>query len=180
VALEDDDKRFETPRPSDVLAKTHAFESILEAVVRAPVPVFADVCVVTAYNAAGRPVTRAAGDWDDPFMLSLLHEICAYQGHFWTPLPVWKRRPSAAQAQLIPVVDDTWMQANFADARAYALCVSIAPRSAIFVPLRARDELLGVILLWRTSTLRPYQETDLDFAEMVARRISVTIAPETA
>jgi GAF domain-containing protein len=176
---ENGDTFFETtpgePTPSDVLAKSHALETILESVVRAPVPVFADVCVVTAVDSLGRSTSRAAGDWDDPFMTSVFQDIAAYKGIFWSPLAAWCADPSTAEPVLMASVDDAWIRANFAGVAAQTLCGSIAPASAIVVPLCSRNKMLGVIMLCRTSTTRAYGTADLTFAKAVAHRISATL-----
>ena len=175
MAEEDSNTLFETA-PSDVLAEFHVLEATLESVARAPVPVFADVCVVTALDRLGRPVSRASGDWDDPFMTSVFKDIGSYAGLFWSPLATWYVDPSTAESVLVPSVDETWILTHVADPAAYGLCMSIAPQSAIIVPLYCDETVQGVIMLWRTSAIRRYNVADLTFAEAVARRISAKIS----
>jgi PAS domain S-box-containing protein len=61
------------------------------------------------------------------------------------------------------------------DARHLALIEQLQLRSAMVVPLRARDQVLGAMTFVYAESGRNYRVEDLEFAEEIARRASVAI-----
>lgn len=51
----------------------------------------------------------------------------------------------------------------------------LEPRDMLLVPLRARGETLGIVLLISSPSSGPYRDDDLRFAEELARRLSISI-----
>ena len=82
----------------------------------------------------------------------------------------WDQTAASPELQLVSLGPDELLEPE--SARLVALT-----RSALDdrVPLFARDRLLGSLAFWRTSSSRPYGDTDLHMAEDLAHRAAFAI-----
>jgi signal transduction histidine kinase len=79
-------------------------------------------------------------------------------------------------AQIYPAVPDELLrQAAHSDDH-YAILRELDLHSAMIVPMKARDEVLGTITFVRSSGEREYNEEDLEFAESLGARAALALA----
>ena len=145
----------------------------LRSVSRLVVPTFADWCIVdlmTRENALERVVVVAA----DPDAGALLAELQRY-------VPDWASSQPAAQALrarktlVIPEITEDTLVSTTRDERHLALMRQLRPRSAVTVPMTARQRIVGVITLVRTTPGHPYDAGDVAMAEELARRAALAV-----
>lgn len=146
-------------------------------------PDWADWCAVDivatapveASPAGGIKLHRLAFAHADPTKLVWLQEL---QRHFGPGLDSNRGAANAIRtrtAQFHPEVTDELMVQRVQDPQELALLRQLGVRSAIVVPLLARDTVLGALTLIRSQTERPYTEADLHFAEELARRTAFAV-----
>jgi len=81
----------------------------------------------------------------------------------------------SGRSLLLETVTDADLIAYGPDAEQLALRRSLGFRSTMFVPLRARDRLIGIITLVLSNERRCYGAADLALAEELARRASLAV-----
>lgn len=79
------------------------------------------------------------------------------------------------QAELVPEVNDEWLEAHTADATELARMRALGMRSLLLLPLVARDHVLGVLKIFRTVDQRPFTESELGSAEELALRAAFAL-----
>lgn len=132
--------------------------AVIEVIARQPLPNLADVCVLYLLDADG--IARPAA---------------AFHGDPITPLPP-AQFPAPAnsedEASLLGTVLRTGTSRPLAEATLDPALElgSLAPRSALLVPLATQGKVLGVMLLGITTEERRYDADDLALAEALARR----------
>lgn len=82
---------------------------------------------------------------------------------------------ATGRAELVPEVSDALLK-NIAQSEEHlSMLRELAPRSLIVVPLRARERVLGTILLANAESGQRFGADDLGFAEDLARRAALAI-----
>jgi len=157
-----------------VLASSMDYETTLQSVAQLSVPRIADHCVVYMADAVGT-LRRLAVAHVDPAKLELLGEI---QRRF--PLdrnapigPVQVLRTGVSE--LIPYLSESSLDAFTSDPEYRAAVAELNVRSAMSVPLRIRDEIMGVMTFTLSEPGRAYTDEDLQRAEDLARRAAAAI-----
>ncbi len=79
------------------------------------------------------------------------------------------------KAELVPEVNDEWLEAHTADATELARMRALGMRSLLLLPLVARDHVLGVLKIFRTVDPRPFTESELQSAEELALRAAFAL-----
>ncbi len=169
-------KRFEQrqqflAQAGEKLASSFGSSETLNQVARLAVPTIADGCILE--NRVGNGFLAGAAAHVDPDIEELLDEIGAAgarippQGHplseiLSKPSPVLL--PSDAASRLLEV------SANPAYLKAMK---AMNPQSALFLPLVAREQLIGALTLFRTK--RGFDGDDLGFAEDLARLTALAL-----
>jgi GAF domain-containing protein len=167
---------------SELLARSIQLRETLENVARLAVPILADWCIVDvlAPGELDRPVRRpriervavAAGD---PEKQAALEELRRRYP------PTWDSPQPAAQAlrlgQLVffrSFTDESLAQ-TVRDKEHLRLLRTLAPRSAIAMPLVARGRTLGALTLAYAESDRHYLPDDLLDAEELAHRCALAV-----
>lgn len=169
-------KRFEERQQflaeaGEKLASAFGSSETLNQVARLAVPAMADGCVLE--NRIGNGFLAGAAAHVDPAIEEMLDEIglagvrVPPKGHPLTeilakPLPVLLQ--SQAASRLLEA------SANPAYIRAVR---AMNPQAALFLPLIAREQLIGALTLFRTS--RGFDGDDLGFAEDLARLAALAL-----
>lgn len=78
--------------------------------------------------------------------------------------------PRARDVEVVPVVDDAWLQAAGAGPRVIAAARALGVTSVLLVPLLARGQHLGVLVLLSLRAGRPFSAEDVPLALGVADR----------
>ena len=159
-------------RVTAVLGATLDVEELLAQVTRLSVGGFADGCAVDLLE--GGVLRRAVLDHRDPIKAEAYHEL----RRLYPPRPgagnVLLRVVETRQPLLMPRISEEFQLAYAVDERHLALMRLVDVRSAICVPLVARDRVLGLLSFVRDDD-RPFDEDALGLAEDVARRLALAI-----
>ncbi len=78
-------------------------------------------------------------------------------------------------AELVPAVNDEWLEAHTADEVEFAHMRALGMRSLLLLPLVARDHVLGVLKIFRTVDARPFTEAELGSAQELALRAAYAL-----
>ena len=158
---------------SAILASSLDPATTLRSISRLVVPSFADWCIVDLVG-ADRRIERVAVAAAAPGTERLLDELQQY-------VPDWaSAQPSvevmqSGRSRLIREVDDDILQSTARDARHLAVLRELKPRSAVVVPMRARDRTVGAITLVALASRPLYDQADVHFGEELARRAAVAV-----
>ncbi|HEY2405101.1 MAG TPA: ATP-binding protein, partial [Polyangiaceae bacterium] len=79
------------------------------------------------------------------------------------------------ESEFYPEIPEQLLKDRARDARHLALIEQLQLRSAMVVPLRTREQVLGVMTFVYAESGRHYSKEDLEFAEELARRASIAI-----
>lgn len=80
------------------------------------------------------------------------------------------------EPELVPVVDEAWLQAAARDDGHLAYVRTLAPTSILIMPLIARDTTLGALSLAMLDRSRRFSEADVPIASGVAARAALAIS----
>lgn len=156
-----------------ILSSSLDYEETLTSVVRLAVRDFADVCIVDLFEESGE-IRRLRTLSRDP----ALDWAC----DILTTSPFDRTRPHLVQPALeangpvlmenLSTEDIVSFAQNEERLRAFR---AIDPKSAIVVPLLARERILGVIAFVSSTPSRRYSSHDLHLTEALARRAALAI-----
>ena len=163
-----------------LLAESLDYESILQQVADAAVPMLADWCAVDVVHA------RAASEWppvvrrvavagSDPAKLAWARKLGADVERDWgSPNGLPQVLRTGAPAFFPDVTDDLIRRAGLSE-QEKAVFLRIGLRSAICVPLIARGSTFGAISLAMAESRRRYDTDDLALATELARHAAIAI-----
>jgi signal transduction histidine kinase len=163
-------------RVGEELANSLDYETTLQSVARQAVPVLADVCVVDLIGSDGRlrPVAAAHVDAAEE---TWLRELALCDESPATVLRAFRTR----QPLIVPELSDTVMNviareenAPFSP-RAMTVIRGLRAKSAISLPLVARERVLGVLSLARLEASPPFGPEDLPLVQQVARQCALAV-----
>ena len=153
---------------SRVLAGSLDVQETLRAVARLAVPEIADWCAVDL--AEGDDIERVAVAHVDPARVELAHEL----QRRYPPDPRANTGVHGVLrhgiAELYPEITDEMLMASARDAEHLEAVRSVGLRSAMLVPMRVRDHVLGVLSFVSAESGRRFDEHDLQLAEDLALR----------
>jgi PAS domain S-box-containing protein len=157
------------------LAESLDYEATLSKVARLAVPALADWCAVDIVVEGERSPKRLAVAHIDPAKVQLAREIQAkYPPDPDAPTGV-SNVLRTGRAELYPYIPDELLAARCVDEEHLRIARELKLRSAMAVPLVARDRVFGVVTFVFAETDRVYTQEDLRFAEEVARRCAIAI-----
>ena len=157
-----------------VLASSLDHEATLQSAARLAVPFLADYCVVDLVADDGR-LYRAAAAHVDPSKEDFLRNLARHYARGMDPSHPTRLTLDAGVSRLIPDVDEAWAASTAHSPEHRADIRTLAPRSAMFVPLIASGRPLGVLTFVTAESGRRYSPTDLSLAEEVARRTAAAV-----
>lgn len=159
---------------SERLAETTDPGSILAGVAGLTVPDMADWCVVDLLDSRG-DIQLVDVAHRDPAGEALIRETRQRY-------PLDRDRPygpaevlRTGRPQLYPVMDEGWLRSGTRRTGDPELLHVLNCRSAMCVPLIARDQILGAITFGVSASDRRYDASDLILAEDVARRSALAL-----
>lgn len=169
-------KRFEQRQQflaeaGERLASSFGSSETLNQVARLAVPVIAEGCILE--NRVGNGFLAGAAAHVDPDIEEMLDEIgmagarIPPKGHPLTEI-LGKASPILLQSNAAPRL----LEASINPAYLKAI-KAMNPHSALFLPLVAREQLIGVLTLFRTT--RGFDGDDLGFAEDLARLAALAL-----
>lgn len=169
----EDDQRF-LARAGELLAGTLDEREALTNLARLAVPELADWCTVDIVQADGSTVALG-GSHVDPTKVALIAEL----QRFYPPDRLGRQPISQVlregRSLLLSTITEADLRASSRDDNHYQLRRALSYQSAMFVPLRARDRLVGIITLVSAVGERRYASADLLLAEELARRAALAV-----
>jgi serine phosphatase RsbU (regulator of sigma subunit) len=155
------------------LASSLDYQVTLAKVARLAVPTFADWCAIDVVD-DGR-LRRLAVAHVDPAKVELAHELAER----YPPDPdgqygAWQVLRTG-RSELISEITDEMLAAAAVDEEHAAIARALHLRSAVTVPLVARDRVLGVITWVTAESERHFTLDDLVLAEQLAKRAAVSL-----
>jgi PAS domain S-box-containing protein len=157
-----------------VLDSSLEFEVVVRNFVRLAVPNLADWCAIHTAGPDGTIKLLAVGH-SDPAKEELAREVDRrHPAHLDHPegIPAVLR---TGLPQLVRDVTDEVLEALSTDAEQLEIARSLGFRSAMIVPLRAREQTFGTITFVSAESGRLYDDDDLDFVMELAKRASLSI-----
>lgn len=147
----------------------------IATVTRLAVPALADWCVVDLVDDSGR-VQAVESLAASPEKSRLLHELLtAYPHDPSRQGDIVAGVLQTGRSVLLPEFPDRALEAAAEDGRHLELLRRLTPVSGIVVPLRARERILGAVILWTSESGRRYGARDLALAEELASRAALAI-----
>jgi signal transduction histidine kinase len=160
---------------STILESSLEYKETLANVVRLVVPRLADYAGIALLDDDGS-LTWGYSAHCDPAKEPLVGRLRAYQ-----PQLTLENNPTATalrsgETQVIEVVDDAFLRTIAREDAHLALLKQLAPTSLIFLPLTARDQTLGSLVLATTrDSGRRYTDRDVAIANEVGRRVALAV-----
>jgi signal transduction histidine kinase len=153
-----------------LLSSSLDYRETLARVARLAVPDLADWCSVDVLSDDGTRIERLAVAHVDPEMVRWAQEL----GDRYPPDPDSPYGVAAVlrthEPQVTPTIDDELLvSASQGDEELLDILRRLELRSAITVPLIARDRALGALSLIRTGRSPTYSETEVDLAIQLGR-----------
>ena len=159
---------------SATLADVFDYETTLQKVASLSVPYFADWCTVDMVGADGSP-RRLTIAHADPQKIKLVQEVENRLSHvLGLPEESLGVLKSGESVLTVEVPERAIKSAQLPGEPASTVDL-LGLRSIISVPLKARDRVLGVLTFAMGESLRRFSQSDLGFAEELARRAAIAI-----
>lgn len=159
---------------SHILASSLDYETTLSNVARLVVPQFADWCSVHIVQEDGSTKQLAVAHID-PSKVEFIHEL----QHRFPPDPDAPRGvPNVirtGQPEITPEITDALLTQLLADPELLRIVRALGLRSAMTLPLIARDRVVGAISFVTAESGRLYGASDLALAQDLARRAAAAI-----
>ena len=158
----------------EILVSTRDYEQTLQHVAGLVVPTLADWCALDLVDETG-DLQRVALVHHDPHKRRLADDL-----HERYPPRLGTDQGLAAvlldgRSLLVPEITDEMLAGTARDEEHARLLLELGMRSAMLVALRVVDETIGVLSLVNSDSHRTFDETDLAFAEEVARRAAFAV-----
>ena len=162
-------------RAASVLSESLDYEETLTRVAQLAVPDVADWCIVNVLEEGHHLSKQLAVAHADPAKVRLALEL----GQRYPPDPNAGRGVAnvlrTGRSELYVEVSDQMVEAGARDQDHLRILRELRLRSAMVVPLIARGRVMGAMTFVYADANRHYSETDLEFAETLARQCAVAI-----
>jgi PAS domain S-box-containing protein len=161
-------------RATEVLSESLDYSATMARLARLLVPELADWCAVDLLE--NGEMRNLAVVHVDPAKVDLALELrtrsAALGDHEWGMAAVAR----SGRSELVPSMTDAMLvQRARGDAHLLGILRELGLRSMMVVPLRARDQVLGAMLLISAESGRTYDESDLVLAEELGVRAGIAI-----
>jgi PAS domain S-box-containing protein len=155
------------------LATSLDYQTTLDRVAQIAVPEVADWCTVDLLNPDGT-ISRLPIAHADPAMAVRARQLQHYYPDPQGENPI-AQVLKTGQSILVTQLSDELLQKATRDAEHLKIVRSLNPKSAMVVPLIARQQILGTLSLATAESGRRYSTADLSLAEDLARRAALAI-----
>lgn len=158
----------------EILTTSLEYHATLQTVARLAVPILADWCAIDMVQADGS-IQRVAVAHPDPSKVELAHEL---QRRYPDPPDAPAGVPKVirtGEPELYPEIPDEMLAAVTQDAEHLRIARALGLKSGMAVPLMARGRILGAITFVAAESGRRYDESDLVFAQDLARRAGLAV-----
>jgi PAS domain S-box-containing protein len=159
---------------SDVLVASIDHQITLQEIAQLIVPALADYCRIGILDETNH-IKEIAAHHTDPAQISLVSQLYEqYKDRESTAYGLQKLLETG-KPELIPIVSERVLDIVRDNPELIATTRSLGVRSYMGVPLIARGRIIGAITFSSIQPTRRYSETDLHFAQELARRIALTL-----
>jgi PAS domain S-box-containing protein len=160
---------------SDVLTSSLHYETTLKSVARLTIPFLGDYCLIHRLEVNGQ-LRMVAAVHHNPHQQPLLDEFAdRYQADIHNPKSLTAQVLRTGEALLVAEAASTIAKSVTQNSRLLELYEQLAPQSLIVVPLTARKQILGTLVLAMAESHRRYDRSDLSIALELARRAATAI-----
>jgi PAS domain S-box-containing protein len=156
------------------LSSSLDLRTTLESTARVVAEHMADYCMVDVRSEDGQHLERVAAVAREPRLQSLLDEGLRFPPPHRPDSLLWQVLESG-RAMLVTEVTEAMLESTSADPEHRTLLEQLHPRSAMLVPLIARERTLGVLSVMSQDPVRHYTERDLSFVEELAWRAALAV-----
>jgi PAS domain S-box-containing protein len=159
---------------SELISSSLDYATTLNSVARMVVPYLADWCSVHIIG-QDETVEQLAVGHADPDKVALALELSQkYPPDPHSSFGIYQVVRSG-KAALFPEVPEDLIEEVAQDREHYRILRDLGIKSAIMLPLAARDQVLGVLTLIWSESGRRYHQADVELAKELARRAAVAI-----
>ncbi len=160
---------------TSMLAATLDVEQSLTRLTRLVVPLMADWCTVDLLVDADGGMRRLASRHADPELAPLLEVLAERQPTALGEQSLTRKVLEGGPPVLLERVEAAHLAAATDDLELREAYRTLATGSAIIVPLKARQQVLGALSLFTSDSGRTYDDEDLSMAADLARRAALTV-----
>ena len=158
-----------------MLSSSLDYDQTLMSVAKMVVPGVADWVYINLMDRDGAPRTAVTYHWNPEFVKKV-EEIRKQYPRDWQAGIADPRVFKTGKSELYPELNEHILTVGYRSAeRARAMMETFHPKSAMIVPLRGSERVLGVLSLVSSESGRCYDESDLGFAEELASRAALAI-----
>ena len=161
-------------RASEILASSLDYQETLRNVAWLAVPEIADWCAVDLIDEQGRRQQVVAAH-RDPDKLALAERLREYEPPELDPTQGLGAVVRTGKSQLYPDIPPEMLREGAVDEEHLHLILELGLRSALVVPMRAGNRVLGAMTLVTAESARRFTEEDLVFTEQLAARAAVAV-----
>lgn len=157
---------------SEIIASTAEMPATLQRIAELAIPRVSDWCIIYLTNNRGA-LYQAAIAHDDPDALAAASDILERY-----PIVESGQVRQAFQANaplLIPDINEAVLRRNVVDVQQLEMVGKLRARSAMLLPLRARDRSYGALVFISGKSGRVFGTPDLTLAQLVAKRVAVAV-----
>jgi len=158
-----------------VLASQHDMNKALQALADGCVPGIADWTAVDLYDAEKHVLNRIAVSHPDPQKVRLARELYELYPPDLSQEPGLGQLVRTGKSQLWSEIKPELLEMAAQDEKHLDILKALGLASAMAVPLKAGDKIIGALTFVSSESGRHYDEEDLMIAEDVARRTAIII-----
>jgi PAS domain S-box-containing protein len=161
-------------RASEILASSLDYQETLRNVAWLAVPEIADWCAVDLIDEQGRRQQVVAAH-RDPDRLALAERLRVYEPPELDPSQGLGAVVRTGKSELYPDIPPDMLREGAVDHEHLQMILELGLRSALVVPMRAGNHVLGAMTLVTAESARRFTEEDRVFAEQIAARAAVAV-----
>ena len=157
------------------LSASLGYDEVLQTIAECATPTLADACVVDVIDGAHFVRRTSEGAMPNEATRTTLRALAHGSGLTWdSPSPVVDviRR---GRSELVPEVDDAWLEAHEDDPEKLSGWRGLGVRSMLVLPLTAGDRTLGAVTLLALNGRPPYGADTRSLAEKFASHASLAL-----
>jgi PAS domain S-box-containing protein len=159
---------------STILSSSLDYPTTLASVARMAVPILSDWCVIHMLGPDGT-LSQLATAHSDP---SMIERACSLSEHCPIGLNLSsgpERALLTGRSELYPQVTDAMLSAAAQDEVHLRALREMGFKSAMVIPIRARDQILGTLTFISSESERRFGPADLALAEALTHRASLAV-----
>jgi PAS domain S-box-containing protein len=159
---------------NQVLASSLDYQETLRNVTSLAVPQIADWCAVDLFNDDGGRESVAVAH-TDPSKLAMAERLRAFEADELHPQRALSRIRRTGESLLFRDITDELLGDAAIDPEHLELLRAVGMRSALIVPMNARGSTIGALTMVSAESGRAFDESDVEFAEQIARRAALLV-----